>query len=156
MYTSTRRASSRRGPTGGSLRCSSSSSPPASARRRPSRGTRSGRPPGSGRGAGRGGQTRELLDQPIDLGPRVVVGQPDAHDAVGREAKPLDEAGRVEVAVPDRDATPAELLGGRSGADALDRDRGGGRASLHVRVGGQAQDPHAVELAEPARKVAVQ
>src|SRR6185437_6183954 len=42
---------------------------------------------------------RQLVDEPIHLGAGVVVGQADAQDPCRLEAEPLDEPGRVEVAV---------------------------------------------------------
>ena len=62
------------------------------------------------------GDARQRFDDPIDLTGRVVVGQADADDAAQlREPQPLDQPGRVEVAVPGRDAFPTERLRDRSG-----------------------------------------
>src|SRR5213083_198144 len=78
----------------------------------------------SGRGARRGDGTclhcdpSEGLDEAVDLGGRVVVGQPDPDDAapVG-QAEALDQPGRVEVPIPDRDPVGAEGLGDVSRCD---------------------------------------
>src|SRR5690242_15507471 len=51
-----------------------------------------------------GGDPTERRHQAVHLGGRVVVGQADPDDATAlEEAEPLDQAGRVEVAVPDGD-----------------------------------------------------
>ena len=51
------------------------------------------------------GEPRDRLERPVDLGRGVVVDEPEAQDAAGLGlAEPLDEAGRVEVAVPGVDA----------------------------------------------------
>ena len=55
--------------------------------------------------------SRSAVEQPIDLGGRVVVRDADPQHAAGLEqAEPLDERLRVEVAVPGRDRLAAECL----------------------------------------------
>src|SRR4029079_18646252 len=54
---------------------------------------------------------RQTPDDAVDLGVRVVVGQPDPDDATGLgEAQPLDQALRVEVAIPRRDRLATHRL----------------------------------------------
>src|SRR3954468_22053984 len=60
----------------------------------------------------------EGIDQAVDLGLGVVVGQPDPDDAtVVGETEPLDQARRIEVAVPDGDALIPQGRGDVSGSD---------------------------------------
>src|SRR5256885_12604637 len=81
-----------------------------------------------GGGRGRAGPTvsdgRDRVEQAIDLGGSVVVGQADAKDAALRgETEPLDQPGRVEVAIPRRDPLAPERLCRCSRRDTVDRQR---------------------------------
>src|SRR6185503_313584 len=66
---------------------------------------------------------RQLVDEPVHLGAGVVVGQADAQDPCRLEAEPLDEPGRVEVAVPDGDPLLAQRHRGVMRRHAIDGDR---------------------------------
>src|SRR4029078_1792428 len=77
---------------------------------------------------------RQRPDDAVDLGVRVVVGQPDPDDATGLgEAQPLDQALRVEVAVPRRDRLATQRLADRPRRMAPDRQRRGRRACVEPR-----------------------
>ena len=97
------------------------------------------------------------LERPVDLLGGVVVDEAQAQDAADlRLAEPLDEPGRVEVAVPDEDALPPERFGGVARGDAID----GHRHRRHA-LGGPSRvdhpvDGHAIDGREPVEEPAHQ
>src|SRR5688500_1378914 len=89
-------------------------------------------PSASGRDRARGAAP-ERFEQPVHLVGSVVVDEPDPQQAPGSgEAKPLDQIGCVEVAVPGRDAVSSKGLGRSARRNALDRERQCRNASIEV------------------------
>src|SRR4029079_10442114 len=90
---------------------------------------------------------RQRADDAVDLALRVVVGEPNPDDAAGfGQAEPLDQALRVEIAVPRRDRLSAQGLGDRPRRKTLDRQRRGRRASVEPLAIRDAVEPQTGDL----------
>src|SRR4051794_38760634 len=97
-----------------------------------------------------GGDPLEGSERPVDLGLRVVVDEPKPeHASCFGLAQPLDETGRVEVAVPGIDPVASEGLRGFTWGHAIDGDGDRGHARVEPRGIGDAVDGHAEDRLEP-------